>query len=132
VGGRNPRVLSRQILAEILEPRMEEIYTLAQQEIVKSGYEDMIAAGVVLTGGTAMLEGAEELAEQVFNLPVRTGLPRRIGGLVDVVKNPMYATGVGLIFTGSTSREDKRFKIRDRNVYTKVKGRMREWLDEIF
>ena len=132
VGGRSPRVLSRQILAEILEPRMEEIYTLTQQEIIKSGYEDMIAAGVVLTGGTAMLEGAEELAEQVFNLPVRTGLPKKIGGLVDVVKNPMYSTGVGLIMTGCTSREDKRFKIRDRNVYTKVKGRMREWLDEIF
>ena len=132
VGGRSPRVLSRQILAEVLEPRMEEIYTLTQQEIVKSGYEDMIAAGVVLTGGTAMLEGAEELAEQVFNLPVRTGLPKRIGGLVDVVKNPMYSTGVGLIMTGCTSREDKRFKIRDRNVYSKVKGRMKEWLDEIF
>lgn len=132
VGGRSPRVLSRQILAEILEPRMEEVYTLVQQEIARSGYEDMIAAGIVLTGGTSMLEGAMELAEQVFNLPVRRGTPRGIGGLVDVVKNPMYATGVGLVQLGSTSREDKRFKIRDRNVYSKVKVRMKEWLGEIF
>ncbi|MFH0798911.1 MAG: cell division protein FtsA [Pseudomonadota bacterium] len=132
VGGRSPRVLSRQILAEILEPRMEEIFTLVQQEISKSGYEDMIAAGMVLTGGTSMLDGAMELAEQVFNLPVRRGSPRGIGGLVDVVRNPMYATGVGLVMVGSTSREDKRFKIRDRNVYSKVKGRMKEWLGEIF
>lgn len=132
VGGRSPRVLSRQILAEILEPRMEEIFTLVQQEIVRSGYEDMVAAGIVLTGGTSMLEGAIELAEQIFNLPVRRGSPKGIGGLVDVVRNPMYATGVGLVLVGSTSREDKRFKIRDRNVYAKVRGRMKEWLGEIF
>ncbi|MBT3182808.1 MAG: cell division protein FtsA [Deltaproteobacteria bacterium] len=132
VGGRPPRILSRQILAEILEPRMEEIFVLVQQEIVKSGFEDMIAAGMVLTGGSSMLEGAGELAEQIFNLPVRKGVPKRIGGLVDVVKNPMYSTGVGLVIAGSHSKEDKRFKIKDRNVYTKVKGRMKEWLGEIF
>lgn len=132
VGGRPPRVLSRQIVAEILEPRMEEILVLVQQEIVKSGYEDMIAAGMVLTGGTSMLEGACELAEQVFNLPVRKGAPKRIGGLVDVVKNPMYSTGVGLVIAGAKAREEKRFKIKDRNVYSKVKGRMKEWLGEIF
>ena len=133
VGGRSPRILSRQILAEILEPRMEEIYSLVQQEIKRSGYEDMVAAGIVLTGGTSMLEGAIELAEQVFNVPVRRGMPNGIGGLIDVVKNPMYATGVGLVLTGANSCEDrKRFKIRDRNVYSKVKGRMKEWLGEIF
>lgn len=133
VGGRPPRVLSRQILAEILEPRMEEIYTLAQQEIARSGYEDMVAAGIVLTGGTSMLEGAAELAEQIFNLPVRRGVPKGIGGLVDVVRNPMYSTGVGLVLLGARCSEDrKRFKIRDRNVYAKVKGRMKEWLGEIF
>ncbi|HPQ80486.1 MAG TPA: cell division protein FtsA [bacterium] len=133
VGGRSPRVLSRQILAEILEPRMEEIYSLVQQEIKRSGYEDMVAAGIVLTGGTSMLEGAIELAEQVFNVPVRRGMPSGIGGLIDVVKNPMYATGVGLVLTGAGSCSDhKRFKIHDRNVYTKVKGRMKEWLGEIF
>lgn len=132
VGGRAPRVLSRQILSEILEPRMEEIYNLVRQEVIRAGFEDMMAAGIVLTGGTSMLEGAIELSEQVFNLPVRRGIPRRIGGLVDVVKNPMYSTGVGLVQVGSTSREENRFKVRDRNVYDKVKGRMKEWLGEIF
>lgn len=132
VGGRSPRILSRQILAEILEPRMEEILTLAQQEIIRAGYEDMVAAGMVLTGGTALLEGAVELAEQVFNLPVRRGTPRGIGGLVDVVRNPMYSTGVGLVQIGSMSHDEKRFKIRDRNVYEKVKTRMKTWLGDIF
>jgi len=132
VGGRNPRVLSRQILAEILEPRMEEIFTLAHQEIARSGFEDMLAAGVVLTGGTTSLEGTAELTEQVFNLPVRLGLPKRIGGLVDVVRNPMYSTAVGLNLLGSNCRDEQRFKVRDRNVYNKVKGRMKELLGEIF
>jgi len=132
VGGRHPRVLSRQILAEIIEPRMEEIFNLVQQEITRSGCEDMVAAGVVLTGGTCIMEGVPELAEQIFNLPVRRGVPKGIGGLVDVVRSPMYATGVGLVLMGSTSAENKRFKVKDRNVYAKVKGRMKEWLGEMF
>src|SRR5512136_196649 len=101
VGGRKPRVLSRQLLAEILEPRVEEIFTLVNREIVKSGFEDLIASGVVITGGTTILEGMAELAEQVFNLPVRRGLPQNIGGLTDVVNSPVYATGVGLVIYGS-------------------------------
>lgn len=132
VGGRNPRILSRQILAEIAEPRMEEVFTLVQQEIARAGCDDMVAAGIVLTGGTSILEGMSELAEQVFNLPVRRATPRGIGGLVDVVRSPMYSTGVGLVMIGSTSEDQKRFKIRDRNVYVKVKDRMKEWLGEIF
>lgn len=132
VGGRNPRVLSRQILAEIIEPRMEEIFSLVQQEIARSGFEDMVAAGIVLTGGTSIMEGVPELAEQIFNLPVRRGTPRGIGGLVDVVKSPIYATGVGLVILGSKSVESKRFKIREKNVYSKVRGRMKEWLEEMF
>jgi len=79
-----------------------------------------------------MLEGADELASQVFNLPVRKGIPVGIGGLVDVVLNPMYSTGVGLVIAGSKTKDERRFKIRDRNVYSKVKGRMKEWLGEIF
>lgn len=132
VGGRNPRVLSRQILAEIIEPRMEEIFTLVQQEVARGGCEDMVAAGVVLTGGTCIMEGIPELAEQIFNLPVRRGVPKNIGGLVDVVRSPMYATGVGLVLLGNNSADSKRFKVKDRNVYTKVKGRMKEWLGEMF
>ena len=132
VGGRNPRILSRQILGEISEPRMEEIFTMIQQEIVRGGCEDMVAAGVVLTGGATLVEGAVELAEQVFNLPVRRGIPIAIGGLVDVVRSPMYSTGVGLVITGAKNFDQRRFRVRDRNVYGKVKDRMKEWLGEIF
>ena len=131
VGGRAPRVLSRKILAEIIEPRMEELFALVKQEVAKAGYEDMTAAGYVLTGGTSVMEGIPELAEQIFNLPVRRGIPERIGGLVDVVSSPMYATGVGLVHIG-TSSDQQRFRVRDKNVYSKVRGRMKEWLGELF
>ncbi len=132
VGGRKPRILSRQILSEIIEPRVEEIFSLVQQEIIKSGYEDRIASGIVLTGGSVILPGMAELAEQVFNMPVRRGSPRGIGGLVDVVKSPMYATGVGLVIWGSKTIASSRFKVRDSNIYIKVKDRMKEWFGEIF
>jgi len=132
VGGRKPRILSRQILAEIIEPRVEEIFNLVQQEIIKSGFEDRIASGIALTGGSVILEGVPELAEQAFNMPVRRGAPRGIGGLVDVVKSPMYATGVGLVIWGSKTRESSRFKVRENNLYAKVKDRMKEWFGEIF
>ncbi len=132
VGGRKPRILSRQILAEIIEPRVEEIFNLVRQELIKSGYEERIASGVVITGGSTILEGMSELAEQVFNMPVRRGVPRAIGGLVDVVKSPIYATGVGLVIAGSKSQRGHRFKVREENLYRKVKGRMKEWFGEIF
>ncbi len=132
VGGREPRILSRQLLAEILEPRVEEIFTLANREIVKSGYEDVIASGVVLTGGTCILPGMPELAEQIFNLPVRRGVPRDIGGLTDVVNSPIYATGVGLVKYGSRNLHTSNFKIGQGNVFDKVIRRMKEWFGEFF
>ncbi len=134
VGGRKPRVLSRQLLAEILEPRMEEIFTLVNREIVKSGYEDRIASGVVLTGGTSILEGTPELAEQVFNLPVRRGLPQNLGGLVDVVNSTAYATGVGLVVYGSKNQGIREFPTvqTDDNVFRRVARRMKEWFGEFF
>jgi len=134
VGGRKPRVLSRQLLAEILEPRMEEIYTLVNREIVKSGFEDQIASGVVITGGTSILEGMPELAEQIFNLPVRRGLPQEIGGLVDVVNSPVYATGVGLVVYGSKNQGIREFPTaqNDDNAFRRVARRMREWFGEFF
>ncbi|ACM19147.1 cell division protein FtsA [Geotalea daltonii FRC-32] len=134
VGGRKPRVLSRQLLAEILEPRVEEIFTLVNREIVKSGYEDMIASGVVITGGSTILEGMPELAEQVFNLPVRRGLPQRIGGLVDVVNSPAYATGVGLVVYGSKNVGVHEFPSAqsEESIFRKVSGRMKEWFSEFF
>ncbi len=100
VGGRPPRILSRQMLAEIIEPRMEEILTLIRREIQKSGYEDLLPAGVVLTGGSSIMAGIEELSERILQLPVRQGAPGGIGGLVDMVNGPMYSTGVGLVLYG--------------------------------
>jgi cell division protein FtsA len=134
VGGRQPRILSRQLLAEILEPRMEEIYTLVNREIIKSGFEDQIASGVVITGGTSILEGMPELAEQIFNLPVRRGLPQNIGGLVDVVNSPVYATGVGLVVYGSKNQGIREFPTvqNDDNVFRRVTRRMKEWFGEFF
>ncbi|MBT0663794.1 cell division protein FtsA [Geobacter pelophilus] len=134
VGGRKPRVLSRQLLAEILEPRVEEIFTLVNREIVKSGYEDLIASGVVITGGSTILEGMPELAEQVFNLPVRRGLPQNIGGLVDVVNTPAYATGVGLVVYGSKNQGIREFPTSqtDDNLFRRVSRRMKEWFGEFF
>ena len=132
VGGRPARVMARQILSEIIEPRVEEVFGLVRQELVACGYEDLVASGIVLTGGSTLLEGMADLAEQVFNLPVRVGSPKGVGGLVEVVRSPMYATGVGLILHGSRSRDAKRFRIRDEGVYSKVKERMKEWLTELF
>lgn len=132
VGGREPRVLSRQLLAEILEPRVEEIFTLVNREIIRSGYEDFIASGVVITGGTSILPGMPEMAEQIFNLPVRRGLPQEIGGLTDVVNSPIYATGVGLVKYGSRNLKAHKFMIGQENVFDKVVRRMKEWLHEFF
>ncbi len=132
VGGREPRILSRQLLAEILEPRVEEIFTLINREIVRSGYEDLIASGVVITGGTSILPGMPELAEQIFNLPVRRGVPQGIGGLIDVVNSPIYATGVGLVIYGSKNQEINNFSIGQEKVFDKVMRRMKEWFGEFF
>ncbi len=132
VGGRKPRVLSRQTLAEIIEPRVEEILTLVRDELVKMGYGNLLASGVILTGGSAILEGVPELAEQIFNLPVRRGTPIGIGGLVDLVNSPIYATGVGLVLYGSRHSTRSRFKVGERNIFGKVTDRMKEWIGEFF
>jgi len=97
VGDRPARRLARQTLAEIVEPRYEELFNLIREELRRSGFEEMIAAGIVLTGGSARMEGAIELAEEIFHVPVRLGLPGHVKGLSDVVRNPIYSTGVGLL-----------------------------------
>ena len=132
VGGRKPRVLSRQTLAEIIEPRVEEILTLVQDEVARTGFGNLIASGMILTGGSTILEGMPELAEQIFNLPVRRGTPIGIGGLVDMVNSPMYATGVGLVLYGSRNKEQARFKVGEGNIFSKVTHRMKEWIGEFF
>jgi len=100
VGERAARDLSRQSLAEVVEPRYEELFTLVQAELRRSGFEDLIAAGIVLTGGTAKMEGVIELAEEIFHVPVRLGYPNNITGLSDIVENPIYSTGIGLLKYG--------------------------------
>ena len=100
VGDRAPRELSRQALAEVVEPRYDELFTLIQAELRRSGYEDLCAAGIVLTGGTSKMEGVVELAEEIFHMPVRIGVPQDARGLTDIVRNPIYATGVGLLHYG--------------------------------
>jgi len=132
VGGRKPRVLSRQILGEILEPRVEEVFTLVQEELVRAGYDSMINSGVVITGGSAELPGVPELAEQIFNVPARTGYPQGISGLVEIVNKPMYATAVGLVLYGAKrAKEGKKFRIRDSNIFAKVMERMKKWFKEV-
>lgn len=100
VGDKAPRSLSRQALAEVVEPRYDELFTLIQAELRRSGYEDLLAAGIVLTGGSSKMEGVVELAEEIFHKPVSTGLPREVKGLSDIVRNPIYATAVGLLVYG--------------------------------
>ena len=106
VGDRPPRDLSRQSLAEVVEPRYDELFTLVQAELRRSGYEDMVPAGVVLTGGTSKMEGVVELAEEIFHMPVRVGYPQTVRGLNDIVRNPIYATSVGLLQYGMEHRND--------------------------
>jgi cell division protein FtsA len=132
VGGRKPRVLSRQTLAEIIEPRVDEILALVRDELVKMSYGNLLASGLILTGGSAILEGIPELAEQIFNLPVRRGTPVGIGGLVDLVNSPIYATGVGLVLYGSRNMAQSRFKVGEGNIFSKVTRRMKEWIGEFF
>jgi cell division protein FtsA len=101
VGDRPPRDLSRQALAEVVEPRYDELFTLVQAELRRSGFESLIPAGIVLTGGTSKMEGVVELAEEIFHMPVRVGFPQSVMGLTDIVRNPIYATGVGLLLYGA-------------------------------
>lgn len=132
VGGRNSRTISRQILCEIIEPRLEEIFQLIRREITKSGYQGSLASGVVMTGGSTLLPGMIEMAEGIFTMPVRLGVPTHVGGLIDVVSSPIYATGVGLVLYGMKRQEKIFFRIRKDNLFAKVRNRMVDWFSEFF
>ncbi len=127
VGGRAPREIGRKLLAEFLEPRAEEILTLVREDLKRSGYLTRIPSGLVLTGGSSALEGFPELAEEIFELPVRRGLPRGVGGLADRVQGPEFATGVGLVLYASKRQAKTRFRVHERSIFHKVRSRMREW-----
>ncbi|HEY8242371.1 MAG TPA: cell division protein FtsA [Casimicrobiaceae bacterium] len=132
VGERAPRKLSRPMLAEVIEPRIEELYTLVQGELRRSGFEELLSSGIVITGGTAMLQGMSELGEEVFHLPCRIGTPSYMGGLADVVRSPRYATAVGLLQHGRDQW------LRAEAARAQVKGiggvaeRMRQWFKANF
>ena len=105
VGDREPRQMSRQTLAEVIEPRVEELYSLIQRELRASGFEELLSSGIVLTGGSAAMQGMVELGEEVFHMPVRLGVPSYSGGLAEVVRNPRFSTGVGLLVSGLEQRK---------------------------
>ena len=129
VGERPSRRLARQTLAEVVEPRYEELLTLIQAELRRSGFEDLVAAGVVLTGGSSKMEGVVELAEEIFHMPVRLGMPQHISGLVDVVKNPIYSTGVGLLLFGRKQMQEGFPPLRASGG---LLGRMKSWFQGNF
>ena len=128
-GSRSPRELSRQALAEVVEPRYEELFTLIQGELRRSGYEELVASGIVLTGGSSKMEGVVELAEEVFHMPVALAVPTRVAGLADIVRNPIYSTGVGLLLYGmeQESKDGRRTRRGRRN---RMFDRLRGWWND--
>jgi cell division protein FtsA len=132
VAGKGPSSVSRQILCEIIEPRLDEIFELVRKEVAKSGFEGALTSGIVITGGSMLLPGAVEMAERSFGLPVRLGVPARVRGLIDIIGNPTYATGVGLVLHGMKRQERGVYRAREDKILSKVKHRMSDWLSEFF
>jgi cell division protein FtsA len=139
VGGRKPRQLSRQILSEIIQPRVEEVFTRSMRELTRAGFQDAATAGVVVTGGTSLMEGVGEMAEQVFDAPVRLGAPSalggfNLGGLVDVVRSPIYSTGVGLALYGARGRSPAAMATEgdDGSVLSRLARRVSDWMNDAF
>jgi cell division protein FtsA len=132
VSGKMERSVSRQMVCEIIEPRLEEVFQLIRGEIAKSGYDDSLALGAVVTGGSMLLPGAVEMAEEIFAMPVRLGVPTHVHGLVDVISSPIYATGVGLVLYGMKHQEGSTIRLRDGTILAKVKHRMSDWLSDFF
>jgi cell division protein FtsA len=131
LGDRAPRSLSRQMLAEVIEPRVEELYTLVQQVLRQSGFEELLSSGVVLTGGSAVMQGMVELGEEIFHMPVRLGVPRYAGGLADVVQSPRYATAMGLLAEGRAQLE-RGILARQTGSFRGTLRRMRQWFQHNF
>jgi cell division protein FtsA len=127
IGDRGPRSLSRQALAAVIEPRVEELFSLVQQVIRESGYEELLSSGVVITGGTSMLRGMAELGEDIFLKPVRIGVPGYSGGLADVVRTPRYATVLGLLEEARIQRQRGRKVAEQSGSFKETLRRMKEW-----
>ena len=132
VDGREPRQLLVQTLAEVLEPRVVELYEMVLNELRRSGMEDMIASGIVITGGSAMMRGMVELGEEIFHMPVRLGMPRYVGGLSEVVSNPRYATAVGLVLMGKQQLERHLSGQMESNSFARIMDKMKSWFQGNF
>lgn len=130
VGGRPARPMPRQVMAQILEPRVEEIFELVKAELNRSGFQELLAAGLVLSGGSSLLDGIVELGEEIFDMPVRRGKPQGIGGLVDVVSSPVYATGVGLIRYAQRYCSRKPVGKAKKNLLSRIWESMRSWFGD--
>jgi cell division protein FtsA len=127
VGDRAARQLSRKTLAEVIEPRVEELYSLVQSELRRSGYEELLSSGVVITGGSGVMRGMVELGEEVFHMPVRIGQPAYSGGLAEVVRHPRYSTGVGLLLAGAQEHRNRELARMQISTFRQVLERMRNW-----
>ncbi|MEE9181640.1 MAG: cell division protein FtsA [candidate division NC10 bacterium] len=133
VGGRRSRTISRQMLCEIIQPRLEEIFSLVEREVERAGFGDAIVAGMVVTGGCSILLGVPELAEEILKVSVRRGTPSGVAGLIDVVASPVYATAVGLVQYGAQNRHQRKFRrVTEGALFGRVTERMREWFGEFF
>ena len=132
VGERGPKKMSRQTLAEVIEPRVEELYSLVQAELRRSGFEELLSSGIVITGGSAAMQGMVELGEEVFHMPVRLGLPNYTDGLSEVIRNPRYSTGVGLILAGLSQHQRQQIEKMQSGSVKQMVVRMKRWFETNF
>ena len=132
VGDRSARQLERQTLAEVVEPRYEELLNLVLDELRRSGFEEECAAGVVLTGGSSKMEGVVELAEEIFHMPVRLGMPQHVSGRGELMRNPIHATGVGLLLYGVNARENPQVELSERSGEDGFIKRFLDWIRSSF
>lgn len=132
VGERESRQLSRQTLAEVIEPRVEELYSLVQAELRRSGFEDLMSSGIVITGGSAVMQGMVELGEEVFHMPVRLGVPQYAGGLAEVVRNPRFATGLGLLMSAHEQHQRHQIATMQSTSLQQVFEKMKSWFQGNF
>ena len=132
VGERGSRKMSRQTLAEVIEPRVEELYSLVQAELRRSGFEELLSSGIVITGGSAAMQGMVELGEEIFHMPVRLGLPSYAGGLSEVIRNPRYSTGVGLLMAGLSQHQRQQIEKMQNGSVKQIVGRMKKWFETNF
>jgi len=132
VGERGPRQLSRQTLAEVIEPRVEELYSLIQAELRRSGFEELLSSGIVITGGSSVMQGMVELGEEMFHMPVRVGTPNYVGSLAEAVRNPRYSTAVGLLMAGVAAHQRQQMARMQSASFMQVFERMKVWIQGNF